>query len=82
MDFSGHANCRMPLAKAAAIWAQRHGIDTPARAKVQRWVRRGLRGILLNAELFGGRLWNRPADFELFHEAVNAAAAACEGGAE
>ncbi len=82
MDFTGHDKCRMPLAKAAALWAQRHGIDTPARAKVQRWVRRGLRGIRLKAELFGGRFWNRPADFDSFHDAVNAAASAGEGGAE
>ena len=82
MGFSGHDKCRMPLAKAAALWAQRHGIDAPARAKVQRWVRRGLRGVRLNAELFGGRFYNRPVDFENFHEAVNAAAPAGQGGAQ
>ena len=81
MGIDKHLRCRMPLARAAALWAQHHSIHRPQRATMQRWIRRGLRGVRLKAELFGGRLYCTPADFVAFHEAVNAAAPAGEGGA-
>ena len=75
-----HHRCRMPLAKAAAIWAGYYGVPSPGRPALQRWIRRGLRGVRLNAELFGGRYYARPVDFEAFHQSVNAAAQTDAGG--
>jgi hypothetical protein len=74
-----HMRCRMPLARAAAVWAQHHGIHRPPRATLQRWIRQGLRGVHLKAELFGGRLYTTPGDLEAFHAAMNATAPAAEG---
>ena len=81
MGISRHDKCRMPIAKAIGLWAAEHGIEPPTRSRIQRWVRRGIRGVKLKAELFGGRLYTSPGLVEEFNAAVNAAATA-EGGAE
>jgi hypothetical protein len=65
------ASVRMPIAKAATLWARHAGGPCPAKASLIRWVTKGLRGQRLRAELFGGRWYCKPADLADFHRRLN-----------
>jgi hypothetical protein len=62
-----HMLCRMPAARAAALWAADRGVPPPPRATLVRWITAGVRGVRLNAERYGCRWYCRPADVLHFH---------------
>ncbi len=62
-----HLLCRMPAVRAAALWAASRGLSPPSRATVVRWITRGVHGIRLAAERYGGRWYCRPADVVHLH---------------
>lgn len=81
MPADRHNLCRMPVARAAAIWAESRGVPRPSRATVNRWIVHGIGGIKLAAELFGGRWYCRPIDLVLFHANLRDRRASRSGGA-
>jgi hypothetical protein len=66
-----HLLCRMPVARAAGLWATSRGVPPPSRATVVRWITTGVHGIRLNAERFGVRWYCRPADIVHFHSRLD-----------
>ena len=70
-DIEKHLLCRMPVARAAALWSSSRRMPRPSRATLVRWITTGVHGIRLNAERYGVRWYCRPADIVHFHSRLS-----------
>lgn len=66
-----HLLARMPVARAAALWAADRRVVAPSRATLVRWITKGVHGVRLNAERYGARWFCRPADIVHFHSRLS-----------